>query len=717
MRYFIGVSVLVLVGVLAAHGADGTLIADFEGSDYGDWEVTGEAFGPGPARGTLEGQMQVTGFRGKGLVNTFFKGDGSQGTLTSPGFVVGKPFISFLIGGGMHPGETCINLLVDGEVVRTATGPNDRPGGSERLAWHSWDVSDLDGKTARIQIVDRHSGGWGHINIDHIHQTDESLVLPDLERTMRIEKQYLNFPVKNGAEMRHVTLAVDGQPVLGFDIELAGEDPDFWTFIDVTAFRGQAAALGTEQSPDSDPDMLATVVQDDSIIGAEDMYGEKYRPQFHFSSRRGWNNDPNGLVFYGGEYHLFYQHNPFGIRWGNMHWGHAVSADMIHWEELPDALAPDGQGTMFSGSAVVDHGNTAGFQTGDEKAVVCIYTAAGGTSPESKDQPFTQGIAYSTDRGRTWTKYAGNPVLGHVAGSNRDPKVIWYEPSGQWVMALFLDGHEYALYVSPNLKEWTELQRFELPGAGECPDFFELPVDGDAGNTRWLFWGANGTYLLGSFDGKTYTPDGPPLRYDWGGNSYAAQTFSDIPAGDGRRIQICWLRVNLPEMPFNQMMTFPCELTLRTTESGVRLFSEPVREIEALRRTRHAWEGERLKPGDNPLSEIAGDAFQIRADVKLADAKTFGFTIRGVPVKYDVEKRQLSCAGKKVPLEPIDGRIRLEILVDRPSLEIFGNDGLVYLPLGVISKTKDESLTMFATGGAAKIVSLEVFELQSAWER
>ena len=313
------------------------------------------------------------------------------------------------------------------------------------------------------------------------------------------------------------------------------------------------------------------------------LYQEKYRPQFHFTAKKNWLNDPNGLMYYKGEYHLFFQHNPFGIKWGNMTWGHAVSPDMVHWKQLDHAIEPDKLGTIFSGSGVVDVNNTAGFQTGEEKVLVCIYTSAGGTSDESKGQPFTQSIAYSNDKGRTWTKYENNPVIKHIVSSNRDPKVIWHEPSQKWVMALFLDGNVYELFESPNLKEWKGMSLVHLPGAGECPDIFELPVDGDLDNKKWVFWGGNGNHLIGIFDGNRFNAESEVLRTEFGANCYAAQTWDNIPDSDGRRLQIAWMSGgNYPDMPFNQQMSFPCELTLRTTPEGIRLFREPVKEIENL---------------------------------------------------------------------------------------------------------------------------------------
>jgi len=252
-----------------------------------------------------------------------------------------------------------------------------------------------------------------------------------------VESRYLYFPVKNDAPKRHVRLLAGGEVVRAFEIELAESEPDFWVSADLGVFIGQRLALEVD-GLEPDASLLGVLCQSNVPAGTEEEYNEPLRPQFHFSSRRGWNNDPNGLLYYDGEYHLFYQHNPYGRRWGNMHWGHAISTDLVHWQELGDALYPDRLGTCFSGSGVVDWGDTAGLEAGAAKTLVCIFTSAGDTSVESQGQPFTQSIAYSNDRGRTWRMYPGNPVLGHVAARNRDPKVIWHAPTSRWVMALYL---------------------------------------------------------------------------------------------------------------------------------------------------------------------------------------------------------------------------------------------------------------------------------------
>ena len=456
-------------------------------------------------------------------------------------------------------------------------------------------------------------------------------------------------------------------------------------------------------------------------MAADTLYHETRRPQFHFTPRRNWTNDPNGLVFYKGEYHLFFQHNPTGINWGNMTWGHAVSPDLVHWTQLDHAIHPDRLGTIYSGSAMVDWNNTAGFRapgagdgSGDEKALVCIYTSAG-DNVEPK-VPYTQSIAYSLDCGRSWAKYERNPVLGHIVGHNRDPKVIWHEPTGRWVMALYLDGNHYALFASPNLKDWTKLCDVPLPGASECPDLFELPVDGDPANTRWVFWGANGSYLLGTFDGETFAPESGPHPSNWGANCYAAQTWSDVPRLDGRRIQIAWMSGGkYPDMPFNQQMSFPRELTLRTTPEGVRLFIQPVREIETLHASEHSWADAALTPGRDLLAGIEGELFDIRAEIEPGRATEVGFTLRGERVRYDVAAATLTCLGQAAPLPQADGRLRLQILLDRTSIEVFGNDGAISMPTCFLPDLADRSLSVYAEGGEARAVSLEVHELRSAW--
>ncbi len=705
------------VGSLAQAQQPDRVLADFEGKDYGDWKVEGSAFGPRPAQGTLDHQMPVSGHLGRGLVNSFFGGDGSVGILTSPEFEIQRKFIKFLIGGGYDPEKTCINLLVNGKVVRTATGPNKEPGGTEHLDPASWDVSDLIGQRARIQIVDQATGGWGHINVDHIVQSDKkpAKVLSDVKRELVLQKRYLCLPVTASATKRKVSVFLAGKLVRDCDLEAADGPGEAYACLDLQEYRGKSLVISVDRLPD-DSQFLVSLRQSDVVLEPDNLYREDYRPQFHFTPRTNWTNDPNGLVYYEGEYHLFFQHNPYGIPWGNMTWGHAVSPDLVHWTELQDALHPDRLGTMFSGSAVVDGNNTAGFRSGSEKTLVCIYTAAGGTSLLSRDQPFTQCIAYSSDRGRTWTKYEKNPVLPHVAGSNRDPKVVWHEPTQRWIMALFLDRNDFGLFSSPDLKTWTQLQTITVPDCGECPDFFEIPVEGEA-KKQWVFTAANGRYLVGDFDGRKFTPlSSQPLPGNWGRNYYAVQTYSDTP--DGRRIQIAWMNGGrYPGMPFNQQMSFPGELKLRRLPDGLRLCRTPVREIERLHGEKHSRANQTLQPGENPLAAIQGDLFHIRAEIEPGAAAEITFRVRGEPITWAAREQKLAWKNFSAPLALNRGRLQLQILVDRTSLEIFAQNGAVPFTGCFLPPPTDKSLGLTCSGGPAKIISLDVIELRSAWTK
>jgi sucrose-6-phosphate hydrolase SacC (GH32 family) len=710
--------ILLLIAALNAtnlRAADDVLIADFEGANYGAWTVTGEAFGPGPARGTLPGQMPVTGFAGQRLVNSFHGGDTSTGTLTSPEFKIERKFIGFLIGGGKGD-KLALQLLVDGKVVRTATGPNDKPGGSEALAQESWDVSEFTGKSAVIQIVDRATGGWGHINVDQIVQTDRkpATLLTNAKREFKIEKRYLNIPIRKGAPKRVVTTLVDGRVEVKNDIELANGDPEWWAPMDVSAWRGQTVTLQVNKLAE-DSTALSSIEQTDEIKGAENLYREPLRGQFHFSPKRGWNNDPNGMVFYNGEYHLFFQHNPYGWDWGNMHWGHAVSRDMVHWQELGDKLAPDEMGPMFSGSAVVDWNNTSGFSQDGRPPLVLIYTAAG--------DPTVQCIAYGTD-GRNFSKYPGNPVLKQITGGNRDPKVIWHEPTRKWVMVLYVEWqkrHTVHFFTSPNLREWTlaSVTEGDAPGKPflyECPDFFELPVDGKSSNKKWVLLAANSEYAIGTFDGTKFTPEHSKLPGHRGRGFYAPQTFSDIPKRDGRRIQIGWFQTETKGMPFNQSMTVPLELQLISTADGPRMTFTPVKELAKLRAKTHRVKAGNLTPtSPNPLAKVNAELVELRAEFTPTADSEVTFNVRGCAISYDAKKQELTVNGHRAPAPLRNGKQRLTIYCDRTGLEVFASEGLCYVPMPFQPGADDLSLAAEAKGGSVRFGSLQVHELKPAW--
>jgi sucrose-6-phosphate hydrolase SacC (GH32 family) len=563
-------------------------------------------------------------------------------------------------------------------------------------------------------------------------------------KSFEVGDRYLSFPVRAGAGRQRVRVSAAGVLRREFWIELAEEDPEWWAFLDVAEFAGQTVTVACDAGGSST--VLDAIRQSDQIIGEESVYRETRRPQLRFSSRRGWLNDPNGLVFYGGEYHLFFQHNPFGWGMGSPHWGHAVSRDLVHWEELPIALHPDETGSVASGSAVVDWDDTGGFRQGPEPALVAFYTAGVTTT--------TQDIAVSIDRGRTWQKYAGNPVLDGLPRSTRDPRVFWYEPDRKWVMALYLDHldphahpdfatsperilevvktyypvNSFGLFSSPDLKNWQMMSELPLSSIddSECPEFFELPLRGSEGETRWILLGAGGRYLVGTFDGVEFVIESGPHRLHRGDYLYAAQTFNDIPHSDGRRILIAWGRTLdviatttrepvYAGMPFNQSMGLPVELTLRTTSDGPRIFANPVKELDALRRHTIGIASGELRPGDDPLAALRGQLWEIEADIAPQSATKLILEVRGLPVVYDVDRRELFCGDKGAPLELVDDRIRLRIYVDRTAIDIFGNDGCLYMSTDINLSDNGPTLSLRAEGGAAHIHGLNIHELGSIW--
>jgi len=712
---------LVSVSALAAERQEDIIIADFEGDTYGiGWKTEGTAFGTGPARRTLPNQMNVSGYLGEGLVNTFLGGDDSRGKLTSPAFTIERPYISFLIGGGGHDGLG-INLIVDERVVRTARGPNVADGGSEQLEWHDWDVSDLQGKEALIEIIDNRGGSWGHINVDHIIQTNKKHA--PIMRTLSLtpEKEFVHIPITMSAPITWVRVEVDGVWQQEFDCRLTPSgEPDFYANLQVGQWKGKNVDFVVEKFP-ANSESLSLIVQSDQMSHEDTIYTERYRPQFHFTTRTGWINDPNGLVYSEGTWHLFFQHNPYSTDWGNMTWGHATSTDLLHWTEHPAAIHPDKLGTIFSGGAIVDWNNTAGFQKGDKPPIVLTFTYDGPSARHGHRA--TQALAYSNDGGKTFTKYENNPVLPHIIGGNRDPKVIWHEESKQWVMALYMDRGDFALFGSPNLREWAHLSDIKSPGSSECPDFFPLPVDGNENNVKWVFWTGDGVYKIGSFDGKEFKPETESLRAKHSGHDYAAMTYSDAP--NDRRIQFSWMNTwgnssAFQGMPFNHQFTVPRELTLRTTPHGtVRLYIEPVEELKTLRGTMSEVSNVTVKAGDGFMIPNTNELFDMEAVVSLGSAQSLTFNVAGQKIEYNVAEKQISLGDFRAPLKLVGGKLKLRVVVDWTSIEIFVQDGEVQIA-GVFrlrSGAASGGIPVETTGGDVVIENVKIWEMKSVWKR
>ncbi|NLF39744.1 glycoside hydrolase family 32 protein [bacterium] len=459
---------------------------------------------------------------------------------------------------------------------------------------------------------------------------------------------------------------------------------------------------------------------------------DAFRPRYHFTPEHGWMNDPNGLVHFNGEWHLFYQYyEPRDV--DGMQWGHAVSRDLVRWEHLPAAIAPDEHGQIWSGSAVVDHRDTSGL-FGGKPGMVCIYTYW-----DKADHRQSQGMAYSAD-GRTFRKYAGNPLipqLRHLPGQPddkdfRDPKVFWDAKRGRWAMAVA--GGTLRIFSSPNLRDW----RFESVDEAlvtECPDLFELPVDGDAGNTRWVLSGGGRWYMLGRFDGVRFTSGSERLVMGHGPDFYASQSWGNSP--DGRRVMISWLfnwsygcgaaagaiRNCFPTAPFSGgCMTVPYEVTLRTTPDGVRLVQQPVDELASLRGDTDARENLALRPGDAVrLAAHHGNALDIDMEIEPRGAHriVLRFPPGGAPdcaAGYDAAKRVLFIdrrgSGVAAPESfprlfeaPLpmraDGSVAMRFLLDACSIELFGNRGFAAMSAFVLPDPKRQGIELYAEGGEA----------------
>jgi fructan beta-fructosidase len=677
----------------------GTVIADFDEATYGAWVATGTAFGTGPAQGTLPNQNPVAGYLGTGLVNSYNGGDGSTGTLTSPPFMITAPYLNFLIGGGNHPGQTCMNLLVSNVVVATATGLN-----SETLTPMQWNLGAYEGQTGVLQIVDMATGSWGHILIDEIVLTGVPFAQP--APAFLITNTLLNLPVTVGAPAHRVTLLAGTNVARDFNIQLATGTPNWWAFVDVSAFQGQTGTLLLDSQPASST-FANSLIWTNGIVGATNLYQESLRPQFHFSTKRGWLNDANGMVYAHGQYHLYYQHDPFnwdgtGQKW----WGHAVSLDMVNWQEIQEGIYSHTYGDdVWSGSAVVDAANTGGFKSGTNDVIVAaFYSTARG-----------ECIAYSNDGGLTFADYTNNPVVVH-SGTGRDPHLLWYAPSNYWVMAVYdnAGGNGVEFYSTPDFRTWTFGSKI-YNGFYECPDLFQLPVDGNTNNLMWELNDGSSGYMLGQFNGVTFTPSTAELAGNNGSAFYASQTFTSMAPGDNRKVRIGWAQIGMAGMPYNQMMYFPTMLSLTTTSNGVRLCSQPLPEITNDVVNVYSWTNLLLAPGYNPLSGIRGTLFDVKAQFAASPGQTITFTFQGLSVTYNATAQQISCNGISNPLPPINGIVQLEILVDLDSIEIFGNYGQLYMPLPASNSTGNSLTSLGCTGGTATFDSLVVSKLKSIW--
>jgi fructan beta-fructosidase len=696
-------ALICLLGSSLRSAEDEDIVIDaFEGASFEGWQVTGKAFGTGPVRGTLPNQMHVDGYLGTGYVNSYHDGDGSIGTMRSKEFIIERSHINFLIGGGAFPNQTCIRLRVDGKVVAESVGPNRNSGGSERLQWNGWDVRPWQGKKGSIEIIDDHVGGWGHICIDQLVQSDASRGPKDYSREIQISQDYLLLPVDASAPLVSLQ-ALDGPTLTHrLDVSLGSSKADFLAPLDVRHWRGKTLKWTYRSNDGEAAQQRLDAIQLSNTPITDRDGANRVRPTYHFTAQTGWLNDPNGLVYYDGLWHLYFQHNPVGWNWGNMHWGHATSEDLLHWTETGDVFRPWVQlrGAAFSGSAIVDTNNSSGWGVNGKAPLIAALT----------DTDAGESIAYSQD-GFQWNLFEGNPVVKHPG---RDPRLLWHSDSQRWIMAVYdeADGKQnISFHSSTDFKAW----KFEskIDGFFECPDLFELPYPNRPGESRWVLYGADGQYLLGAFDGHGFTPDSPTKERLWWGNFYAAQTFSNSP--DGRRIQVGWGQgIEFPGQRFNQQMTIPVELTLRDSDTGVRMVARPVRELDTAGRTIQNLPTSMPIPntGTTPI-QLGSSSTDVSWDFVFATQSIATMELRGVKIIVDSTAKKISIGDVVVPIRGSSERVSLRLLIDRGSLELFIGDGDAVISRALRPSEAPDKLSFFSQG-TVRIENLRAQDLVSA---
>ncbi len=684
--------------------AESTLLfenSDFEAGSLKNWTARGDAMSDQPTKGDQRaarkrGSNNVQGDYWVGTLERYdgkvgkpgaTRGDGPKGRLVSASFTMSKPYITFRIAGGSDINLLGVGLIVDGqELLGTAS-----PDFNEEMRPVSFDVRALRGKSAKIVVVDNSDARRGFISADDFRAADapQGTVIRPIKRP-KLTDEWSTFPLYKR---------------VGYDQSL--------------------------------------------------------RPQFHFTSRMGWLNDPNGMVYYAGEWHMLFQHCAKGNATGVKSWGNAVSDDLMHWRQLPHAIDPypnvkwdkGNLHAIWSGSAVVDEINALGKQEGSVKTLYAIYTATHRGADGKAG--FFQGAAYSTDKGRTWAKInGGKPIIDHQpdgTGGQRDPRIFYYAPGKYFVVIMMIGGKDRAvrLWKSTDLMNWEILG--DVPNkAAECIDMYTVPLDDDKSRMKWVIADAGTRYEVGDFDGKTWKgsgqkgPDGrTPLRFDYGDAYYAAQAFNQGPAG--RVVHVGWLRSKQvgyrpflkAGMPFTQQMSIPAEITLRTTADGIRMYRNPVKEIEALYAKTDTFRDLTAKALNAKLTSVRPELIDLTLTV--APKGSFTFSVRGSDITYDAAKKEFQftntarVTGEKagvltrpkakqrpyrdtgfraIPAPTVGGVVKLRVLVDRASLELFVNDGQAAASFVVVPRGRTIAIT---SNDEMTVKSLVVNTVKSVW--
>ena len=475
-------------------------------------------------------------------------------------------------------------------------------------------------------------------------------------------------------------------------------------------------------------------------------YKEKYRPQFHFTPAIHWMNDPNGLVYFNGEYHLFYQFNPFGNRWGHMSWGHAVSKDLLHWQHLPVALPEEKDTMIFSGTCVVDSLNSAGFATKPGQVpLIAIYTA----HIENVSQ--SQHLAYSLDEGRTWLKYNKNPVLDIASKEFRDPQVFWFRPQKKWVMSVVMaTDKKIRFYSSPDLKQWTLMSEFgpagDVSGIWECPDLFEVPAENQPGKTKWVLMHSPAPYMqyfVGEFDGHSFKNESPSakiFRPDYGPDYYAAISYKNLPVIKSP-ISIGWVNNwnyanDIPTTPWKSAMSLPRKLSVKKINNEWILIQQPVDTVKSLRekliarvknepisgtknlrvKTQQCEVELLVQPSPNSISGIriaAGNGHELEIGYNAGTKTLYIDRSKTATQSFNINFEKQNRYETRVELT--NGILQLSVYFDQSLVEVFANQGEAVLTAQLFPDEKDNDLQLFCNPGSAKIISLKAWQLHSVW--
>ena len=557
--------------------------------------------------------------------------------------------------------------------------------------------------------------------------------------------KFLLLPVQDNApEARVITVTTDNMPVgVAANVRLARERVDYYVPYDISAYEGSNVTVQVLGLPAGARCWKELKLSDTFDTADRE---KKFRPVYHHTPLYGWMNDPNGMFYKDGTYHLYFQHNPYGSTWGNMTWGHSTSTDLVHWHGENIAIEPDAYGSIFSGSVVVDHYNTAGFGEG---AIVAFYTSAK-SSPWGDSQ--SQSMAYSTDGGKTFTKYGGNPLLTSDKRDFRDPKVFWYAPGKHWVMILAA-GQEMEIYSSHDLKAWKRESSFGAKqgahgGVWECPDLIELPVEG-TDETRWVlicninpggpFGGNAAQYFVGTFDGKKFVNESPTETkwMDWGKDHYATVTFSNAP--DGRVIALGWMsnwqyQTVLPTMQYRGANTIARDLSLYRNDDGELVMRcAPSPEIEAARVETHEIPSFRVKDSYEVPSLLDDNdgAYEIEMQLKNSGSSRIILTLSNekgekVHMHYDIARKQFVMERSESGLTDFSTYFpamtvatdddtdtnNLRLFVDRSSIEAFGDGGKFVMTNRVFPSAPYNRLTFETWRGNFQVKSMKVYKLK-----